>query len=154
MAAKRSDVLNPSAPPGDSAQPEVETLIVNYPPNSDPLLYTCFSVLYKSTDRPDQVCKVPTPMAQFELAHEVERRIYQRLGEHPNLVKVVEMDQYGIWMERATHGCLRQYYMEGGEATLQERLQWCEDVARVLSYVHGKKECPACRHVWAKSASR
>jgi serine/threonine protein kinase len=28
--------------------------------------------------------------------------------------------------------------MEGGEATFQERLRWCEDVARVLSYVHGK----------------
>lgn len=47
---------------------------------------------------------------------------YQRLGEHPNLVKVVEMDQHGIWLERAAHSCLRQYYMEGGEATLQERL--------------------------------
>lgn len=28
--------------------------------------------------------------------------------------------------------------MEGGKATLWERLKWCKDVAQVLSYVHGK----------------
>lgn len=139
MATKGSDVHGSSPPPpGDPARPKVETRIANYPPNANCLLFTSFSVLYETPDRPNQVCKVPSPWPEFELAHEVERRIYQRLGEHPNLVKVVEMDQYGIWLQRALYGCLRQYYMEGGKATIQERLKWCEDVAQVLSYVHGK----------------
>ncbi|KND91457.1 Tyrosine-protein kinase transforming protein erbB, partial [Tolypocladium ophioglossoides CBS 100239] len=129
----------PLSPPADSpVRREVETLLVNWPPNSNTILFTNFSVLYESTDRPNQVCKVPKPLPEFERAHEVERRIYRRLGEHPNLVKVIEMDQHGIWLERALHGCLRQFNMEGGEATLLERLQWCEDVARVLDFVHGK----------------
>ena len=117
---------------------KVETRVTNYPPGAELFLFTTFSVLYKRTDRPDQICKVPSPWPEFERAHEVERRIYQRLGEHPNLVRVVEMDEYGIWLKRASHGCLRQYYMEGGEATLHERIRWCENVSRVLSYVHGK----------------
>jgi serine/threonine protein kinase len=46
------------------------------------------------------------------------------------------MDQYGIWLERAAHGCLREYYMKGGEATPEEKLRWCTDVCRVLQFVH------------------
>ncbi|KND86622.1 Mitogen-activated protein kinase kinase kinase MLT [Tolypocladium ophioglossoides CBS 100239] len=134
MATNGSDIHSSSPTP----PPSPDTRVVNYPPNSNPILFTNFSVLYESPDRPDQVCKVPCPWPEFECAHDVERRIYQRLEEHPNLVKVIEMDQYGIWLERAQYGCLRQYYMEGGEATLQERLQWCEDVASVLDYGHGK----------------
>lgn len=48
------------------------------------------------------------------------------------------MDQYGIWLEWAAYGCLRQYYMNGGEATLHERINWCRDVAKVLGWVHEK----------------
>jgi serine/threonine protein kinase len=46
------------------------------------------------------------------------------------------MDQYGIWLERAAHGCLREYYMKGGDATPEEKLGWCTDVCRVLQFVH------------------
>jgi hypothetical protein len=138
MATNGSDLPSPSPPPGEPAQRKLKKFLVNYPPNSNPLLRTNLSVLYDHPDRPNQVCKVPCPWEGAELAHKVERRIFERLEEHPNLVKVIEMDQYGIWLERASHGCLRQYYMEGGEATLQERLKWCEDVAQVLSHVHSK----------------
>ncbi len=140
MATETSYAHSPSAPPPPLVEntPKVETLVVNWPPNSNTLLYTNLSVLYESSDHPNQVCKVPKPFPESESAHQVERRIYQRLGKHCNLVKVIEMDQYGIWLERALHGSLRQYYMEGGKATLEERLQWCENVARVLGFVHQK----------------
>ncbi|PNY23381.1 Tyrosine-protein kinase transforming protein erbB [Tolypocladium capitatum] len=118
--------------------PGVKTYFIKHPPNSNPVTYTNFSCLYELDERPNQLCKVPTPLSYSQKAHAIERRIYQRLGEHPNLVKVIKMDEYGIWLERALHGCLRQYHMDGGEATPLERLQWCEDVARVLDFIHGK----------------
>jgi hypothetical protein len=101
MATEGSDVRRSSPPPGDAARPKVETRITNHPPSARSLLFASFSVIYETPGRPNHVYKVPSPWPELELAHEVERRIYQRLGEHPNLAKVVEMDQYGIWLQRA-----------------------------------------------------
>lgn len=80
------------APSGESVPRKVRICINNCPPDSDVVLCTGLSTLYEHSDRPNQVCKVPNAWEEPELAHKIERRIYQRLGEHSNLVKVVEMD--------------------------------------------------------------
>ncbi|KAF1959593.1 hypothetical protein CC80DRAFT_545039 [Byssothecium circinans] len=67
---------------------------------------------------------------------EIEKRVYRRLGKHQHLPVVIDIDEYGIYMERADPGCLRLYYKEGGKATPEERIKWCQDVAEVLHYVH------------------
>ncbi|KAF2194999.1 hypothetical protein K469DRAFT_520337, partial [Zopfia rhizophila CBS 207.26] len=41
------------------------------------------------------------------------------------------------------YGSIRQYYREGGTATLQERIKWSRDLANVVQYIHGKN----VRHV-------
>src|SRR6266566_1207568 len=130
--------LKPKAEEFEKGEPEY--IIFNYPPGADPILHTDFSCLYESADRPNQVCKVPVPLPFYLSVHDVEKRIFQRLGEHPNLVRITGMDEYGIWMERAQHGCLRVFYREGGDAvvTPRRRLRWCEDVACVLAFVHEK----------------
>jgi serine/threonine protein kinase len=113
--------------------------IVNYPPGAKSIARSGYSVIYEHPDRPNQVCKVPRPWPEYEAAHEVERRIFRRLGEHPNLIKVIDMDEYGIWLERAVNGSLTEYYAAVKEKPdMHQRLQWCEDVAHVLTYVHEK----------------
>jgi hypothetical protein len=70
--------------------PGVEGPVVNYPLNADTVLRGGYSVLYTHPDRPEQV---PRPWEEYKPALQVERRIFKRLGEHPNLVKVIEMDE-------------------------------------------------------------
>jgi serine/threonine protein kinase len=118
--------------------PGVELRTVNYPPTADPVPRGGYSVLYEDLGRPNQLCKVPKPWKAYEEAHQVERRIFKRLGEHPNLIKVIEMDEYGIWLARAAHGCLTEYYKNGGKASIQQKLKWSEDVARVTHFLHEK----------------
>jgi serine/threonine protein kinase len=118
--------------------PGVEVRLVHYPPTAKSVINGGYSVLYEDPSRPNQLCKVPCPWEQYEEAHRVERRIFQQLGEHPNLVKVIEMDEYGIWLERAANGCLTEYYINGGKADVAQKLKWSEDVARVTHFLHEK----------------
>lgn len=46
------------------------------------------------------------------------------------------MDEYGICLERAEHNCFRKNYMDGGTATISNRIQGCRDLAEVGDYVH------------------
>lgn len=75
---------------------EPEYIIFNYPPGADPILDTDFSYLYESANRPNQVCKVPAPLPFYLSVHDVEKRIFQHLGECPNLVRVTGIDEYSI----------------------------------------------------------
>ncbi|WEW62036.1 hypothetical protein PRK78_007536 [Emydomyces testavorans] len=67
---------------------------------------------------------------------EIERQVYQRLGKHPNLVEVIDVDDWGIYLKQAVPGCLQVYYENGGTASPEERIKWCQDLAQVLHYVH------------------
>ena len=49
---------------------------------------------------------------------------------------MVDSDEYGIYLERAAHDCLLEYYIDGGTATMAERIKWSRDVVEVLEYVH------------------
>lgn len=74
-----------------------KVLIFKYPPGAKSLIGGGFSYLYTHPDRPGLVCKVPSPSDIGEEAMAIEKRIYQRLGtDHPNIVKVVDVDEYGI----------------------------------------------------------
>lgn len=110
--------------------------VANHPPNAKTFLVGGCGIIYEVPDRPNELVKVSKPFDYAMRDHEIERRVYRRLGKHRNIVNVVEMDQYGIYLERASHGCLREYFMKGGEATLLERIVWCRDVAEVVSYVN------------------
>ena len=90
--------LNPEFKPKaeEFKKEEPEYIIFNYPPSTDPILYTDFSYLYESADRPNQMCKMSIPLPFYLNVHNVEKRIFQRLGEHPNLIKVTGIDEYSI----------------------------------------------------------
>ena len=115
-----------------------DLVFTDYPPGWTCMAPAGCSMVCENKDEPDVVVKCPHDIAQNRAAVDMEARIYERLGPHANLVRVLRKDDYGIYMERAQHGCLRVYYMEGGAATPAERLRWCEDVARVLHHVHAR----------------
>ncbi|KAJ8131342.1 hypothetical protein O1611_g2281 [Lasiodiplodia mahajangana] len=114
----------------------IRTGLIKRPENTTVIFHGGYSVLCEIEDRPGVVLKAPLPFEEHAEAIEIEKRAYCRLGKHPNLAKVIGMDEWGIYLERAEPGCLREYYEEGGEATLEERIKWCQDLARVLHYVH------------------
>ena len=106
--------------------------LIKRPENTTVVIRAGYSVICEVEDRPGVVLKVPLPFEEYEKAMEIEKSVYRRLGKHPNLANVVDMDEFGIYLERAEPGCLRLYYREGGKATPEERIQWCRDVAQVL----------------------
>jgi serine/threonine protein kinase len=120
-------------PPPGGGMPQVK-----YPPGSDFFAFGGLGCVFSHPDRPNQVIKVPSPYAKGLRAMEIEKRVYKRLGSHPNLVKWTDMDDYGIWFELIPHGNLRDFYANGGKATTEQKVQWCQDTAAVLQFVHGK----------------
>ncbi|KAK3320545.1 kinase-like domain-containing protein [Cercophora scortea] len=87
-------------------------------------------------DRPGQVSKLPYHQAAPTANVEVEKRIYKRLGSHPNIIPCLGIDADAIHLELAEHGCLRLYFREGGTATTEERVRWARDLAGVIQYLH------------------
>ena len=90
----------------------------------------------KIDGRPDVLLKVPRPFEEHVRATEIEKRVYRRLGEHPNLIEVVDIDEWGIYLKRAELGSIRDYYRNGGAASLDEKIKWCKDLVDVVQHVH------------------
>jgi serine/threonine protein kinase len=91
---------------------------------------------YTYPDNPDQVSKLPFRDENCFRDFEIEKRIYHRLGTHRNIITCIQIDDDAIFLERAKHGCIRQYYKNGGTATLEERIKWSRDLACVIQYLH------------------
>lgn len=94
--------------------------------------------LYTIPHCPAELIKQPStrPASIRDLA--IEKRVYGRLGSHRNIIQCLRIEDYGIHLERASYGSLREYYAGGGTASLKERVIWCRDVANVVHYIHQK----------------
>jgi serine/threonine protein kinase len=112
------------------------TGIIKKPEGSERLSGGGCGIIYTLPSRPGQVLKVPRPFPNYEHDLEIEKKCLSRLGIHRNLVQVIEMDEYGIWLKRAYYGNLREYLSAGNDVSLKQRIIWCRDVAQVVHYVH------------------
>jgi serine/threonine protein kinase len=91
-----------------------------------------------------EVMKLPTTDPSSIEDIEIEKRIYNRLGSHPNIVPCLRVTETGpvpvcaehIVLKRAEHGTIRQYFQDGGTATVDERIKWCQDIAKAVQHVH------------------
>ncbi|KAI0867269.1 kinase-like domain-containing protein [Hypoxylon argillaceum] len=92
--------------------------------------------LYTYPNCTTEVIKLPFSSKASTANLEIEKRVYQRLGSHPNIIRCLRIEDYGIHLERAEHCSIREYYAEGGTATLEERIKWSRDVANALQYIH------------------
>lgn len=109
---------------------------VKHPPNTTFFELGSSGRLYTILDRPTEVVKVPAPYEWAMRDLEIEKRVYGRLRSHPNLIRCLGTDDYGVYLERASLGNLREYYSRGSVATLREKVQWSWDTASVLYYIH------------------
>jgi len=100
--------------------------------------------IYYWPDKPGEVIKLPWTTPSSIENVEIEKRIFKRLGCHPNIVPCLRMADTGpvsvvaehIVLKRAEHGSIREYFREGGTATMKERVRWCKDISRAVQYVH------------------
>jgi serine/threonine protein kinase len=91
-----------------------------------------------------EVMKLPTTDRGSIWDIEIEKRVYKRLGSHPNILPCLRIAETGIdsvgaehiVLKRAEHGTIRQYFLDGGTATVDERIKWCLDIAKAVEYVH------------------
>ncbi|KMU88563.1 hypothetical protein CIHG_06363 [Coccidioides immitis H538.4] len=90
-----------------------------------------------------EVVKWPYPCADDERNHEIERRIYTRLGRHARIVHVIAiLPERGIVMERLKEPlCLRlKTLQENGDTVSSEQIQrWSLQIAEALHYIHSKR---------------
>lgn len=67
----------------------------------------------------------------------IESSIYQRLPEHPRILRFIRYDQaQGIEFEYASGGTLKSYLEQNTSVDLLSRLQWAQDAAEGLSWLH------------------
>ncbi|KAF1993987.1 kinase-like protein, partial [Amniculicola lignicola CBS 123094] len=92
-----------------------------------------------------EVIKLPTTDPSSIEDIEIEKRIYKRLGSHPNIVPCLRIAETGpvsvcaehIVLKRAEYGTLHQFFLDGDTATADERIKWCRDIAKAVQYIHG-----------------
>jgi hypothetical protein len=65
------------------------------PDHTTVVFHAGYSVLCEIEGRPGVVLKVPLPFSEYAEAMEIEKRAYARLGKHPNIVNVIEMNEWG-----------------------------------------------------------
>jgi serine/threonine protein kinase len=94
--------------------------------------------IFTFAERPGQVSKLPYCAALPIPDVEAKKRIYMRLGKHPNIVGClpVGIDEGEIHLELARYVCRGQYFKQGGTATLEERVRWSRDLVGVIQYLH------------------
>jgi len=77
------------------------TGFIKRPDRTTVIIRAGYSVICEIEGRPGVVLKVPLPFAEYDEAMEIEKRVYRRLGKHPNIVNVIETNEWGIYLERA-----------------------------------------------------
>jgi serine/threonine protein kinase len=89
-------------------------------------------------DRKNVLCKVPWQNSMDTQRFEVEKRVFDRLGRHPHIVKVLTTNGKAIYMKEYRFQDLRGYFESDGHSTVKERITWCKDIAETLEYIHSK----------------
>jgi len=90
------------------------------------------------------IIKSPHSSDDYALANiEIERKIYERFtqqGGHKGLLQYFGPVETGIRLEYASNQGILQYLDEHkGDISLEQRLQWCQEVSHTLDFIHANK---------------
>lgn len=70
---------------------------------------------------------------------ERERRVYERLGRNPGILRYYGPVENGILLEYAHNGSIRQYYaMHGAPVPPATKLRWMQQVTSTIGFLHSK----------------
>ena len=87
------------------------------------------------------VLKHPISDGDYERDHIIERRIYERLGGHPRIVKLISFQTGYIVLERLKYP-LRQHFYNLHETNSlpspEQALKWSHQAAEGIQYLHSK----------------
>ncbi|WEW57253.1 hypothetical protein PRK78_002718 [Emydomyces testavorans] len=124
------------------AKDDIPTYHILTPPDAEFLTCGGSCAIFSYPDNSAEVAKVHSSDPASIRDLDIEKRIYARFeaaGYHPNIIRCLRIEDYGIHLERAEHGCIRAYFKAGGGATVDERIRWSQDLAEALQYVHDHK---------------
>ncbi|KAG9230401.1 kinase-like domain-containing protein [Amylocarpus encephaloides] len=93
--------------------------------------------------RPGVILKSPTQVWEEKLTKEfarnflVKRQIFDRLSDHPRIVRFTMGMQQGLLLAEASHGNLQQYIDENNSfIPLSLRKKWCRQTAESITNLH------------------
>lgn len=71
----------------------------------------------------------------------LESQIYEILGPHPRLVKIIAWDptECVLVMEFMPNGCLKDYLLAHNDISTTQRLRWAQEAAEGLQLLHSKE---------------
>ncbi len=118
--------MSSNRPPSPNLPPDRLLPEVSHPPNTRFFRLGGSGRLYTIPDHPTELIKVPAPYEWAIRDLEIEKHVYRRLRNHRNVIQCLRTDEYGIYLERASLGSLREYYVGGGKATLWDVLIYLE----------------------------
>ncbi|KAF2186624.1 hypothetical protein K469DRAFT_687002 [Zopfia rhizophila CBS 207.26] len=73
-----------------------------------------------------KLIKVPTTNLRLIQNIEIKKRVYNHLGNHPNIIPCLCINDYGIQLEHAEHGAIREYFAEGSAIDNKPFMVWTE----------------------------
>ena len=93
--------------------------------------------------RDNEVIKWPYGGPEEDRNHDIERRVYERLGQHARIVKVIALlPERGIVMEQlqeSLHQRLQTLRENDQVASTEQMLKWSIQIAEGLQYIHSQK---------------
>ncbi|CDM30090.1 Tyrosine-protein kinase, catalytic domain [Penicillium roqueforti FM164] len=70
---------------------------------------------------------------------EVEAQLLDILGTHPRIIQSKGLAEHGLLLGYAPNGNLMDYITSDHVIPLERRLNWCQQPAEALSYIHSKR---------------
>jgi len=96
----------------ESMDKDIPTFYVKTLPSTKHFRNGGSGILYTYASCTTKVIKLPFSSEASTANLEIEKRVYQRLGCYPNIIRCLRIEDYGIHLERAEHSSVREYYAE------------------------------------------
>lgn len=69
---------------------------------------------------------------------EVEAQIFEALGTHPHILKYYGKNDYGLILEYAANGTVKDYLRNQPSTSTKHRTVWCRELGEAIEHTHSK----------------
>ncbi|TKA83226.1 hypothetical protein B0A55_00647 [Friedmanniomyces simplex] len=107
-----------------------------YPPRVQSIIANGTGVFIGEVDE-NTVLKYPAKQGSDPRLLEHEYRICTLVGSHPNIIAAKEINEQGLYLERAPNGTVYHYLSDPNNApTVQRRVAWCRELLEAVQHLH------------------